>query len=264
MVVLRRLLITLLVLTGLGLMASPAGASTPQAVTFTITVKPAAWAAVVSLLAPGSTAVLVYNSPAHFIYSFVCESGGKWSAPIPKKISQGSGGVKLRVKFSANQVAKADKAIRAESCGSDFNIHTVQQDYKWASENAQITSEIASLNSINTTTTTTAVPAQGAYFACTGSTPDGVSITYGTDSSNLNGASSVPWAASIPLDNSAQYYNVSAQLQGPDGSITCTTTVVYKLGGSTHTVTNSGSAQGNYNIASAEICSDDNGGWETC
>jgi len=106
-------------------------------------------------------------------------------------------------------------------------------------------------------------PAQGAYFACTGSTQEGVDITYGTDSSNLNGASNVPWAANLPLQPSAQYYNVTGQLNG-DGSITCTTTVVYEEGGSTHTVTNTGSAQGGYNIASAQICSDDSGGWETC
>jgi hypothetical protein len=164
-------------LTSFGLMASPAGASTPQAVTFTVTVAPATWAAVVSLLAPGSTAADVYNSPADFIYSFVCESGGKWSAPIPKEISQGSGGIKLRVKLSANQVAKADKALRAESCGSDFSIHTVQQDYKWASESAQITQEIASLHSLNTTTTTTPPESPGQYeAACT-------SPTYGALSS---------------------------------------------------------------------------------
>jgi hypothetical protein len=113
------------------------------------------------------------------------------------------------------------------------------------------------------TTTTTPQPAQGAYFACTGSTPDGVDITYGTDSSNLNGASSVPWAANLPLGTNVEYFNVTAQLQG-DGSVTCTTTVVYKQGGSTHTVTKSGSADGGYNIASAEICSSFTGGWEAC
>jgi hypothetical protein len=119
-------------------------------------------------------------------------------------------------------------------------------------------------SSASATPPTNTAAAQGAYFACTGSTPDGVDITYGTDSSNLSGASNVPWAATLPLDTSAEYYNVSGQLQGEDGSITCTTTVVYKEGGTTHTVTNSGTAQGDYNIASAQICSDDNGGWETC
>lgn len=113
------------------------------------------------------------------------------------------------------------------------------------------------------TTTTAAAPAQGAYFACTGSTPDGVDITYGTDSSTLNGASSVPWSAMLPLDPSANYYNVDAQLNG-DGTVTCTTTVVYKEGGSTLTATKTGTAQGSYNIASPEICSDSNGGWVTC
>jgi hypothetical protein len=110
---------------------------------------------------------------------------------------------------------------------------------------------------------TTAVPALGAYFACTGSTQEGVDITYGTDSSNLNGASQVPWSANLPLGTNVQFFDVSGQLQGA-GSITCTTTVVYKQGGSTHTITKSGSAQGGYNIASAQICTDDNGGWETC
>jgi len=90
-----------------------------------------------------------------------------------------------------------------------------------------------------------------------------VDITYGTDSSNLNGGD-LPWSAVLTLDPNAQYYYVDAQLQGPDGDITCTVTVVYKKGGVTQTATRTGTAQGDYNIASAEICSDLTGGWTPC
>ena len=79
---------------------------------------------------------------------------------------------------------------------------------------------------------TTAPAASQAAFSCTGSAPEGVNITYGTDTSNLNGGSSVPWQASVPLPATAQCAEVSAQLQGPDGNITCTTTVTWSSGGS--------------------------------
>jgi hypothetical protein len=114
-------------------------------------------------------------------------------------------------------------------------------------------------------TTTTAPPPQAqpatASFSCTGNAPEGVDITSGSDSSNLSGGNTVPWSASIPLDANAVYANVSAQLQGPDGAIACTTTVTW--GG--QTATKSGQASGNYNIASAEVCSDIiSGGWNAC
>ena len=111
---------------------------------------------------------------------------------------------------------------------------------------------------------TTAPAANQAAFSCTGSAPEGVNITYGTNTSNLNGGSSVPWQASVPLPATAQSAEVSAQLQGPDGNITCTTAVTWSSGGSSHTVTQTGTAAGNYNIADAQVCSDLNAGFQTC
>jgi hypothetical protein len=100
---------------------------------------------------------------------------------------------------------------------------------------------------------------QGVTYACTGSAPDGVSITYGSDSSNT-AASALPFQASSSLDSQAEYYDITAQLQG-SGSITCTLTVQSDVSG---TVTKEGSATGGYEIASVEICSDFTGGWQTC
>jgi hypothetical protein len=101
-----------------------------------------------------------------------------------------------------------------------------------------------------------------AAFSCTGSAPEGVDITYGTDTSNYAGGMTVPWSTTITLPSNALYAAVDAQLQGPDGSITCNTTVTWP-GGS---VTQTGNAVGDYNIASAEVCSDYplDSGWETC
>jgi hypothetical protein len=108
------------------------------------------------------------------------------------------------------------------------------------------------------TTTTTAPPSNLASFSCSGSAPEGVDITYGSDSQNLSGASVVPWSTAIPVTAGAMYESVSAQLQGPDGDITCTVTV----GG----VTANAEAQGDYNIADAQVCneSDLGEGWQTC
>jgi hypothetical protein len=61
----------------------------------------------------------------------------------------------------------------------------------------------------------------------------------------LSGGSSVPWPTSIPIASGAQYEQVSAQLQWPDGSISCQVTV----NGATAT----GQAVGDYNIASAQV-----------
>ena len=92
-------------------------------------------------------------------------------------------------------------------------------------------------------------------FSVTGSAPEGVDITYGTDNSNLTGGA-LPWTASLPLDNSGAtlHYDVSAQLQGPDGSIACS----ISIGG---TVISSGMAIGDYNICSAQIGQNFSGGW---
>ena len=103
-----------------------------------------------------------------------------------------------------------------------------------------------------------------ASFSCTGSAPEGVDITYGTDTSNLSGGNTVPWQATLSLPSNALYANVTAQLQGPDGTITCTNTVSWTEAGVAQSVTQTGTASGDYNIASAQICSDYNGGWQTC
>jgi hypothetical protein len=102
-----------------------------------------------------------------------------------------------------------------------------------------------------------AVPQQ-VVFSCTGSAPDGVDITYGAEGTNDSG-SSLPFTVTVSLDSSAQYYNVTAQLQG-DGQVSCSTVVDWDG----QSVKQSGSAEGGYNIASAEVCSDFSGGWQTC
>lgn len=109
-----------------------------------------------------------------------------------------------------------------------------------------------------TTTTTTTPPT--AAFSCTGSAPEGVSITYGADTQNLDGGSSVPWSASLPIPDQAQYEAVNAQLQGPDGSISCMVTVTQNGQSTTQTA----EASGNYNIAGAQVCSGGDGSWSKC
>jgi hypothetical protein len=110
-------------------------------------------------------------------------------------------------------------------------------------------------------TTTTAPPvAQDAVFSCSGSAPDGINITYGGEGSDLS-ASNLPFQATVPLDTSDMYYSVTAQLQG-SGSISCSTTVNWN--GSPGTVAKTSSASGGYNIAMAEVCSDFEGGYQTC
>jgi hypothetical protein len=100
---------------------------------------------------------------------------------------------------------------------------------------------------------------EGVLYACTGSTPNGVDITYGSDSSSSD-ATALPFSATSALDSSAEYYTIMAQLQG-GGSVNCTLTVQSNASG---TVTKTGSANGGYTIADLEICSDFTGGWETC
>jgi hypothetical protein len=112
--------------------------------------------------------------------------------------------------------------------------------------------------------TTSAAPpvAQSVTFACTGTAPDGVDITYGPSGSNFS-ASKLPFSKTTTLDSSAQYYVTTAQLQG-SGSVSCATTVVWDDGGSASTVTNTGAADGGYNIASAQLCSSFTGSWDKC
>ena len=108
----------------------------------------------------------------------------------------------------------------------------------------------------------TPAPEQVTY-ACTGHASDGVQITYGPNGSQ-HSASSLPFMHTEPLTQGAQYYVTTAQLQG-GGSVSCTTTVqTDDLLGYADPTSNSGSADGGYNIASAQVCSDPTGGWTRC
>lgn len=74
----------------------------------------------------------------------------------------------------------------------------------------------------------------------------GVDIMYGSDSQH-NSPSSVtlPWTITMPYDSKAQYYNVTAQLQGASGSLQCSVTVQGHK--------KSGSASGAYQICDAQL-----------
>ena len=90
-------------------------------------------------------------------------------------------------------------------------------------------------------------------FTVTGSAPDGVSITYGTNTSNFKGGP-LPFTAKLPLDSSGKvlYYDLTAQLQGA-GAISCS----ISIGGK---VISSGQASGGYNLCTSEIY-DSSGTW---
>ena len=95
-------------------------------------------------------------------------------------------------------------------------------------------------------------------FVVTGSTPDGIDITYGPSGSNFAGPSTLHGKArmSVKFDSSASYYALNAQLQGA-GSIACKI-VVTGPGDQPLTVSH-GAASGGYNICSAQATSDDGG-----
>ena len=88
-------------------------------------------------------------------------------------------------------------------------------------------------------------------FSVTGSAPNGVDITYGSDSSNYDG-SPPPFAASLTIDENALYYAVSAQLMG-GGDVTCEV----RIGD----IVRTGHAVGGYNICSAQLNKSYDGGW---
>jgi hypothetical protein len=95
-------------------------------------------------------------------------------------------------------------------------------------------------------------------FKVWGTAPAGVlgslDITYGSDSDNLKGTfKNGEFKATLPLDDDAMYYDVSAQLQG-SGDIHCSVTVDGE--------TDKGHAAGDYNICSAQLSSGFLGGWE--
>jgi len=108
--------------------------------------------------------------------------------------------------------------------------------------------------------TTVVAQSNVVLFSCTGNAP-GVDITFGSDSSNHQGPTVLPWSAQLGLDNSAMYYDISAQLHG-SGNVTCSVTVKW----GSHSVTKKASAYGGYNIADAEICNmtDMGSGWQAC
>lgn len=92
-------------------------------------------------------------------------------------------------------------------------------------------------------------PPQTVTYTITGSAPEGIDITWGTDSSN-HAAHSLPFTETVPLDNSGGvlYYDVTAQLQG-SGDISCQISVNGK-------VLKTGSASGGYNICMTEVTKD--------
>lgn len=94
-------------------------------------------------------------------------------------------------------------------------------------------------------------------FRVWGTAPAGdlgpLDITYGSDSDTRKGKfASGKFEATLPLNDKAMYYNVTAQLQG-SGDINCSVTVDGK--------TQQGHASGGYNICSAQLSSDMFGGW---
>lgn len=82
----------------------------------------------------------------------------------------------------------------------------------------------------------------------------GLDITYGSDSDNLKGAfRNGTFTKTLPLNDDAMYYDVTAQLQG-SGDIHCSVTV------DGHT--KKGHAAGGFNICDAQLSSGLFGGWE--
>lgn len=104
-------------------------------------------------------------------------------------------------------------------------------------------------------------PATKVEFLVSGSAPDGINITYGPSGSNLSGPSTLDGTAtmSVPFDASAEYYALSAQLQG-DGDITCK--IVATGPGDVPLTVSHGAASGGYNICSAQATSSDGVNWQ--
>ncbi|WP_239158320.1 hypothetical protein [Streptomyces sp. SID13726] len=95
-------------------------------------------------------------------------------------------------------------------------------------------------------------------FKVWGTAPAGVlgplDITYGSDSDNRDGDfQDGEFEATLPLDEDALYFNVTAQLQG-SGDIHCSVTVDGK--------TKKAHAAGDYNICNAQLSSGLLGGWD--
>ena len=94
-------------------------------------------------------------------------------------------------------------------------------------------------------------------FKVWGTAPAGdlgpLDITYGSDSDTRKGTfKNGQFTATLPLNDKAMFYNVTAQLQG-SGDINCSVTVDGK--------TKQGHASGGYNICDAQLSEDLFGGW---
>ncbi|MDH6551674.1 hypothetical protein [Streptomyces sp. SAI-041] len=94
-------------------------------------------------------------------------------------------------------------------------------------------------------------------FKVWGTAPAGalgpLNITYGSDSDNRDGAfENGKFEATLPLDDEAMYFSVTAQLQG-SGDIHCSVTVGGK--------TKKAHAAGDYNICMTQLSSGLLGGW---
>jgi hypothetical protein len=95
-------------------------------------------------------------------------------------------------------------------------------------------------------------PAEVTY-SCEGSAPDGVDISYGSDSSQYS-PSGLPFTHTGPLDPRAQFYFTTAQLKGA-GSVSCTTVVqTANENGAANRATAIAHVVGGYNIARAQDC----------
>lgn len=88
-------------------------------------------------------------------------------------------------------------------------------------------------------------------FKVWGEAPSGVDITYGSDTENIQGGG-LPMTETLKFDDAAEYYAVTAQLEG-GGDIRCSVTVQGE--------TKEAHAQGGYNICNAQLSSDGLGGW---
>lgn len=96
-------------------------------------------------------------------------------------------------------------------------------------------------------------PAAVATFRVSGNDGgSGIDITYGSQNANLQGGSTLPWSTTMPVQSTAQYYAVQAQLKGA-GSITCSVRV--------KGVTKTSHASGGYDVCRAEVVNELGGKW---
>jgi hypothetical protein len=163
--------------------------------------------------------------------------------------------------YSANAVVgiQGVPAHTTALAGRNWVLTTTSSTYAQAAVQILGGTLLAPVDAPSPTPAATAAPEQVTY-RCTGH--GGVDITYGANGSE-HSASSLPFKHTDPLMTGAQYYVVSAQLQG-GGSVSCTTDVqTDDLLGYAQVVSNSGSADGGYNIATAEVCSGIDG-WQAC